>query len=88
MDCALNGGRTLILNANGHADHIRQHSDAVVKTSYISIRCQLEYASSEDDLWGRCCRPRGVYAATAAATHPSIWWLQFQPTGRSVLQVR
>lgn len=51
MDCAVNNGRTLILNANGHADHVRQHTGSGDKTtSHISIRANFGYIPPSEDL--------------------------------------
>lgn len=50
VDCAVNGGRTLVLNANGHAEHVQQHTGADDKTtSYISIRANYGYVPAESE---------------------------------------
>lgn len=37
MDCQLNGGRTIILNANGHREHVETHRTTEPSTS-IAMR--------------------------------------------------
>jgi hypothetical protein len=44
MDCTLNDGRTLILNAAAHADHVERHREATEGTGVwdgISIRANF-----------------------------------------------
>jgi hypothetical protein len=38
VNCALNGGRTLIVPATGHARHVMQHRDEQGMRSAVSIR--------------------------------------------------
>ena len=49
MDCVLNGGRTLILNAAGHPVHVAQHRDAIDRgETAISIRVNYGQVRAED----------------------------------------
>lgn len=50
MECALNEGRTLILNADGHADHVERHREASGKKfTGISIRANYGHIPQEEE---------------------------------------
>jgi len=51
VDCALNDGRTLILNAIGHTAHVARHRDDSTgkTTSTIAIRANYGYIPSENE---------------------------------------
>ncbi len=49
MNCTLNGGRTLIMNATGHTEHVEQHRDDSGRSdSNIAIRVNYGYIPVED----------------------------------------
>jgi len=43
MDCALNGGRTLILNASGHSDHVEAHREASGDGEWVGIAIRANF---------------------------------------------
>ena len=51
LDCNLNDGKTLILNANGHSDHLERHREASEGDdtfSGISIRANFGVVPAEE----------------------------------------
>ena len=51
MDCVLNDGRTLILNASAHSDHVERHreaSDESGEWTGIAIRANFGAVPQED----------------------------------------
>jgi hypothetical protein len=51
MDCTLNDGRTLILNASAHSDHVEAHREASGKAGLwdgISIRANFGIVPRDD----------------------------------------
>lgn len=51
IGCVLNGGRTLVLNADGHTDHMRAHRnpDDPDKTTTIAIRANYGPVPPNED---------------------------------------
>ena len=43
MACELNDGRTLILNAAGHADHVERHREASGEGDWIGISIRANF---------------------------------------------
>jgi hypothetical protein len=43
MGCALNDGRTLILNAAGHVDHVEKHRDESTGRTATSIAMRVNW---------------------------------------------
>jgi hypothetical protein len=48
MDCTLNGGRTIILNANGHREHVEAHRTTQPMTS-IAMRVNYGQVGDADN---------------------------------------
>ena len=51
MGCELNGGRTVVLNANGHTAHAEQHREASAGTSApssIAMRINWGHVPAEE----------------------------------------
>ena len=50
VDCELNDGKTLILNAAGHADHLGNHRDTLDdRKKTIAIRANYGYIPAESE---------------------------------------
>jgi hypothetical protein len=45
MDCELNGGRTLILNAAGHVNHVEKHRETSVDGTASSIGMRVNWGN-------------------------------------------
>ncbi len=51
MDCVLNDGRTLILNAAAHTDHLERHREASEPDGWVGISIRANFgAVPQEDL--------------------------------------